>query len=507
MDRIKIFDTTLRDGEQAPGASMSAELKLDIAMQLAKLGVDNIEAGFPVSSPAQMKAVRLIAQNIKTTGVSALARAIDEDIDVAAEALKGAEHPLIHVFLATSPIHMQYKLKKDEDEVYSMAVQAVRHARNLSAQVEFSPEDATRSNPAFLMRVLEGVIDAGATIINIPDTVGYTTPSEFYSLIKRIMTEVPGIDRTTVSVHCHNDMGLAIANTISGLQAGARQAEVTVNGIGERAGNAALEELAMILNLRKDTFSFSTGINTRQIFTTSRMVANAINYPIPKNKAIVGENIFAHESGIHQDGVIKNRETYEIMSPETIGREHNDIVLGRHSGISGFKKRVKQLGFSLTKEEFKKIYPVFLNIADQKSEIFDEDIIAMVNDELGKKTDTMRMDFFNILSGNSGISTSTVRIESNNMVMQEAATGDGPISAIFNAIDRATGMHAVLEEFHIQAVSPGRQAIGEASVIISINGRKFSGKGASTNIMEASAKAYLNALNKSKIIGENNEEN
>jgi len=502
MDRIRIFDTTLRDGEQAPGATMSPEQKLEIAIQLSKLGVDNIEAGFPISSPTQMKAVKMIAEGIRDTGVSALARALPADIDAAVESLEYAANPLIHTFIATSSIHLRYKLKKSEEDVLAMAIKAVRYARKHTACVEFSPEDATRSNPEFLYRVLEGVINAGAGIINIPDTVGYTTPSEFYALIQNIKNNVPNIDKVTLSVHCHNDMGLAIANTISGIQAGARQAEVTVNGIGERAGNASLEELVMALNVRKDLFHFSTGINTKQIYYTSRLVANSINYPIPKNKPIVGENIFAHESGIHQDGVIKNRETYEIMSPDAIGKDHNEIVLGRHSGISGFKKRVRQLGFKLTTEELKKIYPVFLKTADSKTEIFDEDIIAMVNDELGKKTDTMRMKYFSILSGNSGISTATVEIDTGDETKQEAAVGDGPVSAIFNAIDRVTGMHAVLDEFHIQAVSPGRQAIGEASVLINVDGKKFTGKGASTNIMEASAKAYLNALNKSKISGE-----
>jgi len=506
MERIRIFDTTLRDGEQAPGAAMSPEQKLDIAVQLAKLGVDNIEAGFPVSSPVQMKAVKLIAEQVRSTGVSALARALPADIDAAAESLRQAESPLIHTFIATSPIHMMYKLKKTEDEVLSLATKAVRYARKFTDQVEFSPEDATRSNPEFLFKVIEGVIKAGASIINIPDTVGYTTPSEFYALIQAIKNNVPNIDKVILSVHCHNDMGLAIANTISGIQAGARQAEVTVNGIGERAGNASLEELAMVFNVRKDMLHFSTGINTKQIYNTSRLVANTINYPIPKNKPVVGENIFAHESGIHQDGVIKNRETYEIMAPESIGRDHNDIVLGRHSGISGFKKRVRQLGFKLTSDEFKKIYPVFLKIADSKTEVFDEDVIAIVNDELGKKTDTMRMKYFNILSGNSGISTATVEIEDAAGTIQEAAIGDGPISAVFNAIDRATGMHSKLEEFLIQAVSPTRLAIGEASVVINVDGKKFSGKGASTNIIEASAKAYLNALNKSKISSESEAE-
>ncbi len=502
MEKIRIFDTTLRDGEQAPGAAMSPEQKLEIAFQLEKLGVDNIEAGFPISSPVQFKAVKLIADNVRNTGISALARAVKKDIDSAAEALAGAEEPLAHIFIATSPIHMQYKLKRTEDEVLDMAVKAVKYARKKFPRVEFSPEDATRSSRAFLIRILEKVIAAGATIINIPDTVGYSTPSEFYSLIKHIREGVGNIDKAVLSVHCHNDMGLAIANTISGLQAGARQAELTVNGIGERAGNASLEELVMVLNKRKDLYHFSTGIVTKNIYNTSRMVANNINYPIPKNKPIVGENIFAHESGIHQDGVLKNRETYEIMAPSEIGRESNDIVLGRHSGISGFKKRVRQLGFSLTNEEIKKIYPVFLKTADTKIEIFDEDLIAIINDELGKKTDTLRIKYFNILSGNSGLSTATVQIESGEGIIQEAAIGDGPVSAIFNAIDRATGLHAVLEEFHIQAVSPGRESIGEASVRISKNGKKFSGKGASTNILEACAKAYLNALNKNEPGGE-----
>lgn len=503
MEKIKIFDTTLRDGEQAPGASMSVNQKHEIALQLAKLGVDNIEAGFPISSPIQKKAVEDIALSIKGTGVSALARAIPKDIDAACEALKKAENPTVHIFIATSPIHMQYKLKKTEAEITEMAVEAVKYAKKRISSVEFSPEDATRSDPDFLIKIVEKVIDAGAEIINIPDTVGYTTPSEFYFLIKRIISNVRNIDKASISVHCHNDMGMAIANTLSGIEAGARNAEVTVNGIGERAGNASLEELAMIFNIRKDILPFFTSINTKQIYPASRLVANSINYLIPKNKPIIGENIFSHESGIHQDGVLKKRETYEIMDPLSLGKDQSDFVLGRHSGRSGFKKRVKQLGFYLTNDEIKKIYPVFLATADQKTEIFDEDLIAIVNDELGKKSNTIKLEYFNILSGNSTISTSTVRISEGDKIMQDSATGDGPISAIFNAIDRVIGMKATLEEFHIQAVSPGRQAIGEASVVISLKDKKFSGKGASTNIMEASAKAYLNALNKIKLSGDN----
>ena len=496
MDRVWIFDTTLRDGEQSPGASMSVEQKLEIGAQLARLGVDVIEAGFPISSPHQFEACKLIARQVKGPAIAALARALEKDIDSAAEALKGAERSRIHTFLATSPIHMEYKLRKSPDEVLEMAVKAVRYARGRAAEVEFSPEDGSRSEVPFLCRLIEKVIDAGATVINVPDTVGYAVPEEFAAFLKAILEGTPNFDKAVLSVHCHNDLGMAVANSIAAVRAGARQVEVTVNGIGERAGNASLEEFVMALNVRKDFLPFTTGVNTKQIWNTSRMVANTIGFPIARNKPITGENAFAHESGIHQDGVLKKRETYEIMTPESVGRDSSQLVLGRHSGLHGFKTRLAQLGLALADAELKKAYERFLEIADRKKEVFDDDLYIIVSDQLGHGVETYTLDYFNIQSGNLAVPTATVRLRSGGERHEEAATGDGPVDAIFNAIDRALGVSTRLLEYVVQAVTPGREALGEVSVSLEIDGRKFIGRGASTDILEASAKAYVNALNR-----------
>jgi 2-isopropylmalate synthase len=498
MDRISIFDTTLRDGEQSPGASMSVEQKLEIAVQLARLGVDVIEAGFPISSPHQLEGCKLIAKQVRGTAVAALARAVEKDIDCAADSLKDAEHPRIHTFLATSPLHMEHKLRKKPDEVVEMAVKAVRYARNKVAEVEFSPEDGTRSEISFLCRVIEKVIDAGARIINVPDTVGYTMPWEFAEFLKAIREGTPNMDKAVLSVHCHNDLGVAVANSVAAVRAGARQVEVTVGGIGERAGNACLEEFVMALSVRADLHPYTTGIVTRQIWNTARLLSNTIGFPIPRNKPITGENAFAHESGIHQDGVLKKRETYEIMTPESVGRDGSLLVLGRHSGLHGFKSRIGQLGLSLTDDEVKKAYERFLVIADRKKEVYDDDLYVIVSEQLGKETETYGLEYFNIQSGNMAVPTATVRIKDAGETHEEAATGDGPVDAIFNAIDRALGMQTKLLEYVVQAVTPGRQAIGEVSVSLEIEGRKFVGRGASTDILEASAKAYVNALNRWK---------
>ncbi len=498
MDRVSIFDTTLRDGEQSPGASMSVEQKLEIAAQLARLGVDVIEAGFPISSPHQLEGCRLISRQVRGPIIAALARAVEKDIDCAAEAIGDAEHPRIHTFLATSPVHMEYKLRKKPDEVLEMAVKAVRHARAKVAEVEFSPEDATRSEIPFLCRIIEKVIDAGARIINIPDTVGYTMPAEFTEFLRAIREGTPNMDKAVLSVHCHNDLGMAVANSVAAVRAGARQVEVTVNGIGERAGNASLEEFVMALTVRRDLLPYATGVNTRQIWNTSRLLANTIGFPIPRNKPITGENAFAHESGIHQDGVLKKRETYEIMTPESVGRDSSQLVLGRHSGLHGFRNRLAELGLPLSEEESKLAYERFLVIADRKKEVYDDDLYVIVSDQLGRETETYRLDYFNIQSGNVAVPTATVRITDKGERREEAATGDGPVDAIFNAIDRALGMTTKLLEYVVQAVTPGKQAIGEVSVSLQIEGRKFVGRGASTDILEASAKAYVNALNRWK---------
>jgi 2-isopropylmalate synthase len=501
MDRVYVFDTTLRDGEQSPGASMSVEQKLEVALQLERLGVDAIEAGFPVSSPQQFEGCRLVARRVKDATVAALARAVEKDIDAAAESIEGAAHPRIHTFIATSPIHMQYKLRKSPDEVVEMAVRAVSYARAKKvAEVEFSPEDGSRSELSFLCRIIEEVIRAGASVINVPDTVGYAVPEEFAKFIRGIREGVPSMHRAVLSVHCHNDLGLAVANSIAAIEAGARQVEVTINGIGERAGNASLEELVMALSVRKDLLPFQTGVNTRQIWNTCRMVANTIGAPIPRNKPVVGENAFSHESGIHQDGVLKKRETYEIMTPEDVGRDASHIVLGRHSGLHGFRNRLAELGLKVEEEGLKRSYERFLAVADRKKEVYDDDLFVIVSDELGHGVETFTLDYFNIQSGNLSVPTATVRILVGEDRREEAATGDGPVDAIFNAIDRALGTSTKLLEYVVQAVTPGRQAIGDVSVAVQVDGRKFVGRGSSTDILEASAKAYVNALNRWKAL-------
>lgn len=496
MERIFIFDTTLRDGEQAPGASMTLDQKLAVAKQLEILGVDIIEAGFPVSSPYQFETVRAVAGEIREATIAALARAVRNDIDKAAESIRKAVSGRIHTFIATSPIHMEYKLKKTPDEVLTMAVEAVRYARNLCSEVEFSAEDGTRSDVDFLCRITEKVIDAGARIVNIPDTVGYSTPEEYGALIAAIRNRVPNIDKAILSVHNHNDLGMGVATSLAGVQNGARQIECTVNGIGERAGNAAMEEIVMAMKVRKDLFPFEMKIDTRQIYKTSRLVANTIAYPLPKNKAVVGENTFLHESGIHQDGVLKYKQTYEIMRPEDVGREVNNIVLGRHSGRNAILTRIKELGISLSPEETELVYNRFLKVADKKKEVYDEDLFSIVNDELGRQNSFYTMDYFNIISGNAPlIPTATVELKYNGESYREAAVGDGPVAAVIRAIDRITGLKTRLTEFNLQAVTPNKNALGEAGVSVLIDGKNYSGRGSSTDILEATAKAYLNAVN------------
>ncbi len=505
METIKIFDTTLRDGEQSPGASMTMEQKFEIANQLARLGVDVIEAGFPVSSPHQFQACQYIAERVKGPTIAALARSVKQDIESAGEAIKKAEKKRIHTFIATSPIHMEYKLKSTPEQVIERAVKGVLLARNYTDDIEFSPEDGTRSEIPFLCKIIEAVIDAGATTINIPDTVGYTVPEKFGRFIKAIREGVPNMDKAVISVHCHNDLGLALANTLAGFQNGARQAEVTVNGIGERAGNAALEELVMTLNVRNDALPFKTNIDSKQIYNTSRLLANIISMPIPRNKPIIGENAFSHESGIHQDGMLKNRETYEIMTPQSVGRDMSQIVLGRHSGLHGVKNRIAELGLSLDENKLKLAYETFLTVADKKKEVFDEDIITIANGVLGIPTASFVLEYFNIISGNMSVPTATVRIKTDGETIEEAATGDGPVDAIFKAIDRVTSLKTTLKQFDIRAVTSGKQAMGDASVRVEIDGIIYQGKGSSTDILEASAKAYVNAINRYKILSQTKE--
>ena len=505
-NRIQVFDTTLRDGEQSPGASMNIEQKLEIAMQLARLGVDVIEAGFPISSPHQFEACKMIAERVEGPVITALCRSVKEDILSAADSLKGGKRTRIHTFLATSPIHMEYKLNKSESEVLSMAVEAVKLARSFTDDVEFSPEDATRSEPNFLYRVLEAVIDAGAGVVNIPDTVGYAIPKEFGRFISEIRKNVPNIGNAVISVHCHNDLGLGVANTLSAIENGARQAEVTINGIGERAGNAALEEVVMALTVRQDAMSYQTNIDTYQIYNTSRLVSNIVGFPIPRNKPVIGDNAFAHEAGIHQHGVIKHRETYEIMTPKSVGRDVSNIVLGRHSGKHGFRERLTALGLALSNDEFDTAYERFLQIADRKKEIYDDDLFAIVGDELSQQAARYNLEYFNVISGNVSVPTATVRIKTDEGVTEEAATGDGPIDAVFIAIDRAVGSKTILKEYSVQAVTPGKQALGEVTVVLEIEGTTAMGRGSSTDIIEASARAYVNALNRYELAARNGAE-
>lgn len=502
MDTVQIFDTTLRDGEQSPGASMDVDQKFEIALQLEHLGVDVIEAGFPVSSPEQFRACRMIADRVKESTVAALARSVEQDLDAAFESVGKAARPRIHTFVSTSPVHMEFKLKKTPDQVLEMTRWAVRYARNKVAEVEFSPEDATRTDIDFLCTVVEAAITEGATIINIPDTVGYTVPEEYAALITTLRNRVPNIDKAIISVHCHDDLGMAVANTLSAIRAGARQAEVTVNGIGERAGNASLEEVVMALKTRADLYQLDTRVNTRQLYPTSRMLSTMIGFPIPRNKAIVGENAFAHESGIHQHGMLSHRETYEIMTPESVGRDATKIVLGRHSGMHGFRKRLAELGMVIGDEEIKRAYEAFLKVADRKKEVFDEDLFTILSEQFGTRADSLVLEYVHFQSGNTSIPTATVRIKDQDEVFEEAATGDGPVDAVFRAIERATGISAELVEYNVQAVTPGKQAIGETSVVIEIDGRRTTGRGSSTDILEASAKAYVNALSRHRLLKE-----
>jgi len=494
--RIYIFDTTLRDGEQSPGISLNMSEKLQIAKQLEQLGVDVIEAGFPVASNGDFEGVKEIARNIKNSTVAALARTIRQDIDRAWEALKYAGQPRIHTFIATSDIHMKYKLKMERDQVLAKAVETVTYARSLCPEVEFSPEDATRTDPEFLYRVLEAVINAGASVVNIPDTVGYLTPGEIGGLIRDIRNNVSNIDKAIISVHCHNDLGMAVANSLAAVENGAGQVECTINGLGERAGNAALEEVVMALRTRTDYYNFSTQVATERIYRTSSMISFATGVPVQPNKAIVGANAFAHESGIHQHGVMSNRETYEIMTPESVGLRRSKMVLGKHSGRHAFEEKLKELGFiNLEQEDVNMAFQKFKDLTDKKKLIMDRDIEALVTQESKKVTETYKLEYFQISSGSGITSTSTVKVGYKNKVLEEAACGDGPVDATFKAIDRAIGMSVKLEDYYIKAATGGKDALGEVTVKISKNDMKFVGYGVSTDIIEASAKAYVNALN------------
>jgi 2-isopropylmalate synthase len=499
-ERLIIFDTTLRDGEQAPGASLSITQKLEIARQLAILGVDVIEAGFPVSSPAQFDATKVISEQITVPVIAALARAHQQDIEAAANALAPAKKKRIHTFLATSPIHMEHKLKKKPDEVLKMAVEAVRFAKTFTDDVEFSPEDACRSEMPFLIEVCAAVIEAGATTLNIPDTVGYIIPYEYGQIIARLKSDVPGIDKCVISTHCHNDLGMAVANSLAGVRNGARQVECTVNGLGERAGNAAMEEIVMAIYTRADFFqkcAVKTNINTKEIYRTSQLVSRLTGFVIQPNKAVVGANAFAHEAGVHVDGVLKERATYEIMTPESIGLTGSRMVLGRHTGRHGFTDRCKKLGFKLNKQETEIAYQRFLEIADKKKEVFDDDIAAIINDEIHAVVEKVyEMLYLHVACGTGTLPTASVRIKTKDQIKQAAACGDGPVDAAYEAIREATGLSPQLEDYSIKAVTKGKEALGEATVKITDDGGSYIGRGISTDIIEASAKAYVDAINR-----------
>jgi 2-isopropylmalate synthase len=497
MNKIIIFDTTLRDGEQAPGASLNPAEKLEIAYALAELGVDVIEAGFPISSPGDLESVKQIAKFVKGAVICGLARAIKADIDAAYEAVKYAKHPRIHVFLATSKIHMQYKLKKAEDEILRLAIESVKYAKKLCPDIDFSPEDATRTEPSFLFKVLEAVINVGATTVNIPDTVGYTEPEEYGRLIKAIKENVPNIEKAVISVHCHNDLGLAVANSLSAIKNGARQVECTINGIGERAGNASLEEIVMSLKTRKDIYrDLEISINTVHIHKTSRLVSKLTGFVVAPNKAIVGGNAFRHESGIHQDGVLKERSTYEIIRPEDVGFTGSGIVLGKHSGRHALKERLKELGFKLSDTEIEKINTRFKELADKKKNIFDDDLIAIVEDEIKLVKPVWILDGFEINSGTKITPSAKVELKYKNKISFGQSTGDGPVDACFKAVDKITGIKGELQDYRIEAVTKGKDALGEVSLKLKAKGKVVTARGSSTDIIEASVRAYINALNK-----------
>jgi 2-isopropylmalate synthase len=512
VDRVLIFDTTLRDGEQSPGASLNGDEKLAIARQLARLGVDIIEAGFPFSSPGDFEAVQRIAEVVGAEDgpiICGLARATRQDIQAAADALKPAAHARIHLFLATSDIHLEHKLKMTRPEVLAKAEEMVTFAKSFMDDIEFSPEDAGRSDPDFLYAVLERVIAAGATTVNIPDTVGYMTPSEFGGLIRGIKENVPNIDQAVISVHGHNDLGLAVANFLEAVKNGARQLECTINGIGERAGNAALEELVMAMHVRRQYFNPFLGrpadseapltnIDTRQIFRTSRLVSNLTSMLVQPNKAIVGANAFSHESGIHQDGVLKNRLTYEIMDAQSIGLNDNQIVLGKLSGRNAFRSRLKELGFDLSDQDLNKAFVRFKELADKKKEISDRDLEAIVQDETQSQTGSgFTLERVQVSCGDHECPTATVTILTpDGRELTDAAVGTGPVDAVYRAINRLAEVPNQLIEFSVQSVTAGIDAIGEVTIRIQFEGRIYSGHSANTDIIVASAQAYLNALNR-----------
>lgn len=501
MAHIKIFDTTLRDGEQSPGVALNTKEKVEIARQLARLGVDVIEAGFPIASEGDFQAVREIARAIRSEServvVAGLARAARGDIERAAEAVEQAARPRIHTFIATSPIHMEKKLQLSPDAVVEKAVEAVRLAKSFVDDVEFSAEDAGRSEPAFLVRIFTEAIRAGATTINVPDTVGYMMPWEYGALIAHLRATVPGIEKVDISTHCHDDLGCAVINSLAGVQNGATQVECTVNGIGERAGNASLEEVVMALETRKDFWGHTTAIDTTEIYRASRLVAGLTGMLVPPNKAVVGDNAFAHESGIHQDGVIKALETYEIMSAETVGRSAGVLVMGKHSGRRAFRKSLAELGYEgLSDDEVNVLFRRFKDLCDRKSHVTSEDIRALVDAETTRVPETYQLLAVQFQSGTGMTPVATVRLKTDTGIYEEASTGDGPVDAIYHAIERATQLPIELSSYEIRSVGAGMDALGEVTIRVQSGGRTVHGRGLSTDVVEASARAYVDVLNK-----------
>ena len=505
-EKVQIFDTTLRDGEQAAGSRLGSREKLEIARQLVRLNVDIIEAGFPASSPEDFEAVRLICEEIEGPVICGLTRARIEDIETCRKALAKAKRPRIHTGIGVSQIHIAGKFADDkygktmgqkQATILKMGVEAVKHTAQYIQDIEFYAEDSGRADRAFLYEILEAVIDAGATVVNIPDTTGYSMPEQYGALIADIRANVPNIAKAVISVHCHDDLGMAVANSLAGVKNGARQVEGTINGVGERAGNAAIEEVVMAIHTRRDFFTdVETNINTREFYRTSRMIADMLGMPVPANKAVVGYNAFAHSSGIHVDGFLKKRETYEIMRPEEIGLAESRVVLTARTGRHGLRHRLEEMGYKLSKEELDKTYERFLAVADKKKEVFDEDLAAIISDEIHVVEHVYELLYLHVASGTGTLPTASVKVKIKDKIKQAAACGDGPVDAAYEAIRQATGLSPKLENYSIRAVTGGKEALGEATVRITEDGRIFVGRGISTDIIEASAKAYVDAINR-----------
>jgi 2-isopropylmalate synthase len=495
-DRVVIFDTTLRDGEQSPGATMTHEEKLEVAELLDQMGIDIIEAGFPIASVGDFEAVNEIAKRTRNAVVCGLARAGQNDIDRAAEAIRPARRGRIHTFISTSPVHMKWKLQMEPEKVFAMVVSSVTRARNYTDDVEWSAEDGTRTDHDFLCRCVEAAIKAGATTINIPDTVGYTVPEEYRALFEMVRSRVPNSDKARFSVHCHNDLGMAVANSLAGVSGGARQIECTINGIGERAGNTALEEVVMAMRVRNDVLPYGTGVDATLMTRASKLVAAVTSFPVQYNKAIVGRNAFAHESGIHQDGMLKNNQTYEIMTPESVGVKQTSLVMGKHSGRHAFVHKLEELGYQLAANQLEDAFVRFKALADRKKHVYDEDIEALVDEEIATAQDRIKLVSLSVIAGTRGPQRATMKLDIEGRVMTEEAEGNGPVDATFNAIKALVAHEAALELYQVHAVTSGTDAQAEVSVRLAENGKAVTAKGADPDTLVASAKAYLGALNK-----------